>query len=81
MSLSVPAPKIVPWLLLSVQHPQRWGCLPCSSCLAQKLHRDLMALDEGLMGLQEPFAFQQQGMGTITGDSCLLREHKQSSPV
>lgn len=28
VSLSFPAPKIVPWLL---QHPQRWGCPPCSS--------------------------------------------------
>lgn len=78
------------------QHPKlcpgccsipRGGDVPlAAACQAQKLHHDLMALHEGLMkqmkGVQgSPLHSNSKEWEAITGDSCPLRELKQSSPV
>lgn len=73
-------PKSCPRWLLSVQHPQRWGC-PLAAAWPKSCIMTLWHFMRGSRGCRSPLHSNSKSWEAITGDSCLLREHKQSSPV
>lgn len=73
-------PKLCPRLLLSVQHLQRWGCR-FAAAWPKSCTMTLWHFLRGSRGCRSPLHSNSKEWEAITGDSCLLREHKQSSPV